>query len=170
VIFVVGLVVGAAGIGALWAAYTFSAAASSHPTFTMEGMAVSFAGAAANTVQLDPVSGGCLASVCGSAPAGGVLGTFLVEVSVRSSDYNCSNLDQYEITQVKASPSGAFVVTAVAVTGVPLDAADPNETLPMFLPYVTQGGCAAVADIWFATFVVDQGPATQPLYLSVSVT
>lgn len=145
-----------------WSGYLTPSSSSSSPTFIMDGTSENFTGNASSAFEVIQ-SNSCTGFVCGSAPVGGSIAV-LDEIS--PSTYNCKDLDQYEVSRVTASASGAFVLTSVrafaSVTGV-------QAPLPAFTPWENQTTCVGVVGLFITVRVVDQGPASQLLYLTDEV-
>ena len=124
-------------------------------TYTLQGVSVAFTGNASSDFQRYTQLDSCPSD----GPCGhGTAGTTLAEsVGVGLSGTPSCSGPQYEISQVDASPSGAFNVTL------------PGPQLPYSLPYDHGGGCVWTAQLGLDVMIVARGPTTQPLNLTVIV-
>lgn len=162
VIVAVVAVLAVLGLAAFWTGYFAPSSSSSSQVFSMDGTSQNFSGSAASAFEI-VATNSCTDFVCGSAPVGGSI-TVLDEIS--PSTYSCTDLGQYEVSQVTASASGAFVITSVrafaSTTGV-------NTPLPVTTPWANQTSCVGVVGLFVTVKVVDRGPTSQMLYLTEDV-
>lgn len=139
----------------------FAQPSSSTPTrYTMQGVSVTFVGNATSDFEF---SDGCT-TVCGAGP---VNSTILapVELGLITPDTSCT--PAYEISKIVAAQSGAFLITQIEDT---TNGTNPTFGLPVFVPG-SQGGdsCIGAAYLSVGVTIVGQGPTTQTLYLTATV-
>jgi hypothetical protein len=141
----------------------FAQPSSGPPTeYTIQGTSIAFVGNAANDFEVSPAYT-CTTYVCGSGQSGQTI-YVPVGVAMVSTAGGCT--PQYEVAQVSASQSGAFVVTKV----IDVTNASDIHALPAVVPTAfANGGCSWAAVLGVTVQVVAQGPSVQTLYLTVSV-
>jgi hypothetical protein len=140
----------------------------SPPSFQMSGAAVTFTGNAAEDFEFDQSESVAVANGTPGTLVSTLIGVGLTLGAVSSAG-SCSESDQYEISSVSVSASGAWVLASVYAT--PYEGPTP-VLLPVFIPWgVSNGGssCTWGADLAIELRTVDQGPTTQTLYLTVEV-
>jgi hypothetical protein len=144
-----------AAVGYVLYSGTLVGGPSGPPTYTLQGVVVTFAGNASTDFQRFTQLDSCPSTgSCGQGTAGVTLAES-VGVGLTGTP-SCSG-PQYVITQVIASPLGAFNVTL------------PGPQLPYSLPFDHGLGCVWTDQLNLNVQIVARGPLVQPLNLIVTV-